>query len=376
MIEYIIKFKREKMADLLFILVVFFNSSFLSANSNDAKDKLDILFIGSSYFNYNNLPLLFENIVTGAGKTVFIDQFIPSGLYLSDHANNITTEMKISERDWDYIVLQGVGRNTAYPEIFTDHPVYPSLVTMQNKIYQNYKNTKTVFCLPWAFEDGMTWLEGWSDTYEDMQNKIYENTLKYADDLGLMIAPVGWAWKTVLIDKNYPLHYLHTNDWNHPSYRGSYLMACVIFSAIYQENSTNSKYYGGLSVDEAIYLQTIGSETVLDNLALWNIDNLTLEIINISKTDKFTIIPAYPNPFNPSTTISYSIIEDGRVTIQIYDIIGKLVLTLQDIYQSKGWHSVMWNGTNRRGEQVPAGVYISTIISGSEIKTSKLMLLK
>ncbi|MFC1581479.1 T9SS type A sorting domain-containing protein [Candidatus Neomarinimicrobiota bacterium] len=376
MINYQIKITGKKIAILSCILMIVFNSSYLIANPNSDQDEYNILFIGSSYFNFNNLPLLFENIVVGSGKTVYIDQIIPSGLYLADHATRIATETKIYERDWDYIILQGVGRNTAYPEIYTDHPVYPSLVALHNKIYTNYESTKIVFCLPWAFEDGMTWLEGWTDTYEDMQNKIYENTLIYADNIGLMIAPVGWAWKTVLIDKNYPLHYLHMSDWNHPSYKGSYLMACVIFSTIYQENSIDSNCYDSISIDEAVYLQTIGSRIVLDSLELWNIDELELGITNISIPEKFTVIPAYPNPFNPSTTISYGIDGDNRITVKIYNIIGKHVTTLKDGNQSQGWHSVNWNGTNLRGEQVTAGIYISVITSGNELKTSKLILLK
>ena len=92
--------------------------------------------------------------------------------------------------------------------------------------------------------------------------------------------------------------------------------------------------------------------------------------------EEFTVLPAYPNPFNPSTTITYGINGDSKVTIEIYDITGKLINTLQDKNQSQGWHSVIWNGTNQFGEQAPAGLYLSRITSGNNIKTNKLMLLK
>ncbi len=64
--------------------------------------------------------------------------------------------------------MQGVGRVTAYPDSFTTHPVYPALVTLQNKVYETCESTKMAFCMPWAFEDGMTWY-GWPDTYADME---------------------------------------------------------------------------------------------------------------------------------------------------------------------------------------------------------------
>ena len=258
---------------LYFILLICFN-----CNKQPTKPELEsepecqsILLIGSSYFGYNNLPELFENLTNSAGKEVYIDQRIPGGLYLSDHANSSSTESKIKEQKWDYVVMQGVGRITAYPDIYTDHPVYPSLVTLRDKISANCKSTKMVFCLPWAYEDGMTWLEGWTDTYKDMQKKIYENTLQYSDDVGFIIAPVGWDWNTVLKEKNYPLHYLHVSDWNHSSLKGSYLMACVIYATIYRQDLNGIGYYAGLPEDEAKYFQAVASSTVLESLELWNI---------------------------------------------------------------------------------------------------------
>jgi len=230
-----------------------------------------ILFIGSSYFNYNDLPGLMKKLTDSKNKKVSIHTAITNGLYLADHANSSSTESKINEENWDYVILQGVGRITAYSDIYTDHPVYPSLVMLHDKIFGNCESTKMVFCLPWAYEDGMTWLEGWTDTYEDMQKKIYENTLQYSVDVGFVIAPVGWAWNTVLKEKKYPLHYLHLSDWNHPSLRGSYLMACVIYTTIFQQDLSGIDYYAGLPEDEAKYFQVVASSTVLDSLELWNI---------------------------------------------------------------------------------------------------------
>ena len=98
--------------------------------------------------------------------------------------------------------------------------------------------------------------------------------------------------------------------------------------------------------------------------------------IQSSLIEKFTVLPAYPNPFNPSTTIIYGIETDNKVIINIYDITGKLINTLQNGYQMQGWHSVIWNGTNQNNEQAPAGIYLSRITSGKDVKTIKLMLLK
>ena len=231
----------------------------------------EILFIGSSYFVYNDLPELVRELSEDMGKTVTIDAEMRSGLYLDDHANLASTEAKINERDWDYIILQGVGRIVAYPDSFPDdHPVYPALVTLKDKIMANCEATKIIFQMPWAFEDGMIWVDGWTDEYPQMQQKIYNNTLAYSDSIGFIISPVGWAWNTVLYEQNYPLHYLHLSDWNHPSLRGSYLMACVIYSTIFQESIVGTVYSAGLPKDEASYFQSVGSSMVMDSLELWN----------------------------------------------------------------------------------------------------------
>lgn len=252
-------------------LISYNGDNYDMVNNSFHNGSCSILFIGSSYFNLNNLPNLFENLAINSGKDIYVEPYSRNGPYLYDHASSSATESKINEQDWDYIVLQGVGRLMAYPDYFTDHPVYPALVTLQNKISANCESTKMIFCLPWAFEDGMTWYQDWTDTYEDMQIKIFENTLQYSDEIGFIIAPVGWAWYTALQEKNYPLHYLHESDWNHPSLKGSYLMACVIFSTVFLESSVDIPYYGGLIEEEGSYFQIVASHTVFDNLSLWNI---------------------------------------------------------------------------------------------------------
>ncbi len=115
-------------------------------------------------------------------------------------------------------------------------------------------------------------------------------------------------------------------------------------------------------------------------IAIFNSQNLIRakksENNNIGKPEEFTIIQNYPNPFNPTTTIQYGIATNGKVSVQIYDILGQLVTTLVNTEQSAGMYAVIWNGTNDRGELVPSGTYISRIAAGSEVKTMTMMYLK
>ena len=107
--------------------------------------------------------------------------------------------------------------------------------------------------------------------------------------------------------------------------------------------------------------------------------NITLpvEITDIDALPtQFTIQPAYPNPFNPSTTIRYGIPKTEEVTISIYDLRGRLVSNLYKAEQQVGWYEITWNGLLNNGSLAGAGMYIYKIIAGDKIKTSKISLIK
>jgi hypothetical protein len=91
-----------------------------------------------------------------------------------------------------------------------------------------------------------------------------------------------------------------------------------------------------------------------------------------------TTIPAtsflannYPNPFNPVTTIRYSIPEAGNVRLVIYDIMGRQVAVLADGYASAGTYSAIWNGSS-----APSGVYFYRLTAGSHTILQRMMLIK
>lgn len=92
--------------------------------------------------------------------------------------------------------------------------------------------------------------------------------------------------------------------------------------------------------------------------------------------NSFMVLSPYPNPFNPSTTITYGLDKESEVYIQIHDINGKLISTLNSSVKQQGWHSVKWHGTDMNNNDVPAGLYFCKIIAGDEVTTTKLMLIK
>lgn len=95
-----------------------------------------------------------------------------------------------------------------------------------------------------------------------------------------------------------------------------------------------------------------------------------------SQNLSYKLFPAYPNPFNPTTTINYSIPLESPVTLEIYDGLGRLVKTLVNELQAQGRYSVTWNGESNRNEKAAAGVYIYRMKAGKYIETRKMILLK
>ncbi|MEK7726765.1 MAG: T9SS type A sorting domain-containing protein [candidate division KSB1 bacterium] len=88
------------------------------------------------------------------------------------------------------------------------------------------------------------------------------------------------------------------------------------------------------------------------------------------------LIQNYPNPFNPSTTIEYAVEKTGRVRLEIYDTLGKLVRTLVDEEKGIGIHSVVWDGKADDNKTVSSGTYFYSIRIGNFVSEKKMLLLR
>jgi flagellar hook assembly protein FlgD len=90
----------------------------------------------------------------------------------------------------------------------------------------------------------------------------------------------------------------------------------------------------------------------------------------------FTLHHNYPNPFNPSTTISYEIPRSGLVEISLHDIQGNLVRLLHSSVEPAGFHAKAWDGRNTGGIPVSSGTYFCRVLFDGNLLTTKLTLIK
>lgn len=101
-------------------------------------------------------------------------------------------------------------------------------------------------------------------------------------------------------------------------------------------------------------------------------DSLSLQVKMLEDVKPLEyLISNYPNPFNPTTTISYSIAEDCNTQIKIYDIIGREIETLVNSYHTKGQYKTTFNGSN-----LSSGIYFYRLITPKKIITQKMQIIK
>lgn len=132
-------------------------------------------------------------------------------------------------------------------------------------------------------------------------------------------------------------------------------------------------YYVFDSYEEEIdYLKS----WISNRLAWMDSQILLLNIDRHKMLSDVYLSDAYPNPFNPITTLKYNISKDELVNITIYDMLGNEINQLVNEVQSSGHKLIQWNATNNQGQQVSAGVYLYSIKAGDFKQTKKMILLK
>ncbi|MDD4310655.1 MAG: choice-of-anchor J domain-containing protein, partial [Candidatus Cloacimonetes bacterium] len=125
----------------------------------------------------------------------------------------------------------------------------------------------------------------------------------------------------------------------------------------------------------------IGIQCVSDDKFVFCVDDVTVEGASPNEDPIVPVIATelknnYPNPFNPETTISFSVKEAAPVTLEIYNVKGQLVKTLVNNVMDAGNHSAVWNGMDNNGRSVASGMYYYKMNAGKYSSTKKMVLMK
>ena len=114
-------------------------------------------------------------------------------------------------------------------------------------------------------------------------------------------------------------------------------------------------------------LFSVDGDFIIENVIAGNSSG---EVV-VGLPSQVSVSNAYPNPFNPETTINFQLSDDANISIKVYSIQGTNVATLTDRGYDSGYHSITWDASF-----YPSGLYLVRTISGSYMSTQKVMLLK
>jgi outer membrane protein assembly factor BamD (BamD/ComL family) len=147
-------------------------------------------------------------------------------------------------------------------------------------------------------------------------------------------------------------------------------------------NQLNKKSILSSSVELSLVQQAIESYAEQKGIKLTNLINPEIQSSETAVSDKFELLGNYPNPFNPTTTISYSLPYISSGELIIYDIMGREIRIFAINSQAAGRQNIVWDGRNTSGESVASGIYLyrlklkSLETNDSFEKTAKLIMLK
>jgi len=152
---------------------------------------------------------------------------------------------------------------------------------------------------------------------------------------------------------------------------------------IYSKRLTSScrvyQYYDGQwhNIGGTINQDIISANTTaLGRFVVLAGDNHLPESDQLKLPGEFALFPNYPNPFNPSTTIGYSLPKESNVSISIFNILGQTVWSKKDFHVNPGVHHITWSGQNMAGRSLASGVYFVEMKAQNFITHRKILLMK
>lgn len=216
----------------------------------------------------NNLPQMVQDLSSSLGDVLIYDSNTPGGQTFQMQANNPINYQKMAAQEWDYIILQGQSQEPSFPYEQVNSQTLPYAVQLADSAKVIQPCSQVNYFMTWGRQTGDPQWDS-INTFDKMNARLRDAYLRIADSANAAVSPVGVAWEYVR--DNYPVINLYQQDGSHPSLTGSYLAACVFYSALYHKPCTGSAYNPGIDHADALLMQQIASAIVLDSLPTWQL---------------------------------------------------------------------------------------------------------
>lgn len=269
-------------------IVIAFQIGLISAQ------EINVLFLGNSYTQVNNLPSAIVNLTQSASHSMMVESNTPGGCTFEMHAQNETSLQKIRKGGWDYVVLQEQSQMPSI-DYYRYHSMYPSAEKLRDSIKKYNPCAEIILYMTWGRRDGGQQCENYGDglycsadfrDFDHMQDTMTSAYYELTKNLSCICSPAGEAWRTAIHQTDFNLF---SNDGSHPSQYGTYLTACVMFANIWNESPIGLNTAFEISEEEALTLQTIANETVFESGTEWNLTPKVKAIFKIHLLDDHTV---------------------------------------------------------------------------------------
>ncbi len=149
------------------------------------------------------------------------------------------------------------------------------------------------------------------------------------------------------------------------------------------------KYYDGIwtsyTTEQGLADNTVNDLAIAPDGTVWAatshdiskfVPSTTIIEENKDTPSEFAVTGNFPNPFNPETSIQFTLPDEGMVNLTIYNIMGQKVRELVADRMQAGTHSVRWDGKDDSGNAVSSGIYLSRLVCGENVAANRMLLLK
>ena len=307
----------------------------------NAQEPTRVLFIGNSYTDVNNLPLLVKNVALSAGRTIEYRSNTPGGCTFEMHCQNESMRL-IQEGGWDFVVLQEQSQLPSFPQSQVEVECLPFAAQLAQAVYQYNPDGEAMFYMTWGRRNGDERNAQYFPvlgTYEGMDSMLYERYMYMARTNDASVCPVGRVWR--YIRNNHSDIELYQSDDSHPSEAGSYAAACAFYTMIFRNTPDSITFNSSLSESTAATIRNAVRSVVFDNLEFWlrqpadttggdttHVDTTTTDTTHIDTTQvglRNIAAPhlyVAPNPVVSSVTVAANGTTEP-MTVTLCDIRGR-----------------------------------------------------
>ncbi len=234
-----------------------------------AQSNINVLFIGNSYTDVNNLPALIQQMGYSTGDTMRYQSNLPGGCNFIQHCTNNSMTL-ICQGGWDVVVLQEQSQAPSFPDFQVASECLPYAARLVDSVYANSHCANPVFYMTWGRKNGDA--QNGANfpplaTYNGMDSLLALRYMMMKDSNDASVSPVGKVWH--YIRDSFPSIELYQSDESHPSMAGSYAAACSFYAVLFGKDPTGVSYTSSLDAATASTIRQVAKKIVYDSLSKW-----------------------------------------------------------------------------------------------------------